>query len=172
MLVIASIAGAQQPGTIAVYALEDRSDCRIIDAPGLVHAYVYHIGTDGSLASQFMLQLAGGASLIYVTDVFKVGLQLGTTVTGVGISYQACLSGPIYLADVLFTATGTSPACSTIDVVADPVAVTGNIEAVDCALNKFFPTGQGAIIGGDQGSCPCPVPVEVRTWGSIKALYN
>jgi len=172
MLVLASIASAQVPGTIAVFGDEANSDCYIIDAPGLVHAYVFHLGSDGTLASQFMLQLNGGASLIHVTDIFKVGLQLGTTVTGVAFSYQACLASPIYLADVLWTGTGTSPACSTIDVVADPVAITGTIEVVDCALVKHIGAGGSVVVNGNPVDCRCDRAIEETTWGKLKSLYE
>ena len=172
MLVMASIASAQISGTIAVFADEGRVGCRITDAPGLVHAYVYHMSSDGTEASTFRLVLNGGAALVHVTDVFKIGLQLGSTIAGVAISYQACLTSPIYLADVLFTGTGTSPACSSIDVTNHPDFAFP--EAVDCQTpkGKAEVATLSAMIGGDNASCPCPVPVAEMTWGSIKALYN
>lgn len=174
VLVVASTAFAQNPGTIKIFNAQDpTSDCRLTDAPGVVTAYVYHVGSDGTTASQWALQSNGGAALTWLADTNQFPLVIGNTQSGIAFSYGACLSGDIHLTNVLYSGAGLSTPCSTIDVVNDPNAPSGNIEGVDCSAVKVFPAGEGAIIGGDNATCPCVfTPVETKSWGAIKALYE
>ncbi len=74
--------------------------------------------------------------------------------------------------NILYSAAGPLP-CSTLEVVPDPAALTGQIEGVDCNQTKTFPNGSVLSFNGD-ASCPCGiiVPVEETNWGRVKSLYG
>jgi hypothetical protein len=56
--------------------------------------------------------------------------------------------------------------------VADPGALSGQIEGVDCALNKTYPSGGSGRVNPDP-TCWCGlIPVQHTTWGAIKAMYE
>jgi hypothetical protein len=59
-----------------------------------------------------------------------------------------------------------------IQIVADPAALSGQIESYDCAENKIFPSGAMVSVNSPYSNCLCSVPVESMTWGGVKALYR
>jgi hypothetical protein len=65
-----------------------------------------------------------------------------------------------------------APTCSRIEIIADPVSLSGQNEGVDCAIpaGKNFPMGWSAFVNADV-TCQFS-PVESTTWGCVKALYR
>jgi hypothetical protein len=84
-------------------------------------------------------------------------LSLGAVQEGVFVTYIGCKTTfPLTVATLQYFGTGTSPACSYIDVVGDPDSDSGQVEIVDC--NSIIHTGCGGrlTVNGD-GSCACGV---------------
>jgi len=159
-----------QAGAIMLYGDPGYNTCNVVNPTGVFTLYIQHDLTSGTTASQFALTANPG--MIYLADQVQGGfLSLGDSQTGIALTYGACMGGPVNILNVLYSAAGPAP-CSTIEVVPDPDALTGQIEGVDCALNKNFPNGAHLTFNGDS-SCPCGtiVRTEATTWGGVKALY-
>ena len=159
-----------QAGAIGVFADPGGADCNLIDNGGLVQIYINHVHSDGATAAQFMLVPPAG--WVHLGDTWNFTTVIGTSLGGVSVAYGGCFSGNIALGLVNFFGS-FAPACTLVEIVADPLAPSGFIEGVDCALPavKFFPTGGSAVVNND-GSCDCNVPVHDTTWGGVKALYQ
>lgn len=172
MVMTASLAFAQN-GAIILYSDNTTlSSCNIPADAGLFYVTAVHELHPGATASQFKFQ-NNGTTMIYLADTNYFSLVIGNTQAGVAVSYGGCLNGQIMVVTALYNGIGTSPACSSIEVVPDPAAPSGNIEAVDCNTTKVFPNGSLLTIKGDL-SCPCGeiVPVEETNWGRVKSLYS
>ena len=169
----ASMAFAQA-GSIGVFADAGATDCNIVDGASLVTVFFVHVNTTGATASQWMLDL-GGLPWTHLGDIMQAPTVIGTSVGGISLGYGGCRQAPYLMGQANFFGS-SAPACSRIQIVADPLAPTGGIEGVDCLLppdgpNKNIPTGGTAIVNSN-GECLCNVPVEESTWGGIKALYQ
>ena len=171
MVMTASLAFAQG-GAISLYTDVTNASCNLTADVGTIFVQVVHELHPGSTASQFMLQ-NDGHSMIYIADSSAFPLVIGNTQTGVAVSYGGCLNGAITVTQAIYSGLGSSPACSSIRVVPDPAAPTGQIEGVDCASVKNFPNGSVLTIKSD-GNCTCGiiVPVEETNWGRVKSLYS
>ena len=167
----ASMAAAQDGGTIGLYGDANGVSCNVVGAAGVVTIYVIHELTTGTTASQFAITANPG--MIYLADQVQGGfLSLGGSQTGIALTYGSCLPGPINILNILYSAVAPV-ACSTLEVVPDPNALTGQIEGVDCAQTKTFPNGSVLTFDSD-GTCSCGprVPVEETNWGRVKSLYG
>jgi hypothetical protein len=162
----ASMAFAQA-GSIGIYADNTASSCDIV-AAGFAQIHSFHMNAPGATGSQWKLDHP--VAWTHFGDIWEFPTIIGNSSAGVSIGYGACLASPIYLGVSNYGASG-DPACTFISVIPDPTSLSGQIEGVDCAANKTFPTGGAAYVNGD-GSCPCNVPVEETTWGGVKALYQ
>jgi hypothetical protein len=170
ILLLAGAASAQLPGSIGIFADAGGTDCNLADTGSLVIVYVLHVHTDGATASQFRIDISG-TGWTWMGDNWPWTV-IGNSIVGVSYGYSTCQSGSIYLGSVNFLGTNVAP-CTHISVEADPMALSGQIEAIDCSDPpvKFFPTGGHAIVN-QTPECMCSVPVESTTWGGVKALYR
>ena len=168
-LLVATASLAQIPGKIGVYADAGATNCYIVDDGGVVEAHMLHVMTDGAIGSRFKLDVSA-TGWIHLGDIWDFELVLGSSVEGVSFGYTECLSGSIYLGKAFFLGS-SAPSCTEISIVPDPLAVTGEIEAISCLETRMFPAGGRAVINADH-TCQCTVPVEETTWGAIKALYR
>ncbi|MCI0452192.1 MAG: hypothetical protein L0Z51_07350 [Candidatus Latescibacteria bacterium] len=173
-LVAIAAPAAAQLGDLSAYADQAGTSCNISDAAvGAVNVYLIH-KHGGASASQFGLELTGGATLFPTGFNAATGmLWLGTYPSDVSVSYGAsCVQGDFLIGTAGYFGQGTSPACSRIRFVPAPTSVVpGSVAAVDCtAAFVALPTGQG-IINADL-TCQCDVPVNETTWGGVKALYR
>ena len=162
----ASMAFAQA-GSIGIYSDAGASSCNFV-AMGFIQIHSFHMNAPGATGCQWKLDHPPTWSLF--GDVWQFATIIGNSNAGVSIGYGACLASPIYLGVSSYGAAG-DPACTFISVVPDPSSLSGEIEGVDCAANKTFPTGGGGYVNGD-GTCNCDIPVEETTWGGVKALYQ
>lgn len=171
VLSVATLAFAQVPGSIGVFADAGGTNCNILDGGSLVMVYMVHVLTDGATAVQFRLDVSA-TGWMHLGDNITFPTKIGTSITGLSVGYGGCYVGPITIGYVNFFGTNAAP-CTRIGIIADPTAPTGEIEGVDCNLpqGKFFPTGGVALVNPD-GSCECNVPVNESSWGGIKALYQ
>jgi hypothetical protein len=174
----ASAAFAQGvPGAINVYATPLHNDCNIYDTgPSLitlevVHEYGVFVGS--SLFKLNMPDCVGGIGTDWTLlgSIIPWDLTIGDLFTGISIAYGTCSNSPLLLATINYFGNGLTPPCCYITVEADPGAASGQVEVVDCSLNRMLGVGGSAIVNPD-GSCECNVPVDTETWGGIKALYQ
>jgi hypothetical protein len=168
---VSSMVFAQLPGSIGVFADAAAANCNFVDGGSLVVVHIVHVSTYGATASRFMLEVSS-AGWMHLGDTWDFPTVIGTSITGVSVAYGACLEAPIHLGQINFLGT-IAPPCTYIRIVPDPAALSGKIEAVDCAQTKMFPTGgEGFVNPTFEPGCGCVVPVEETTWGGVKALYR
>lgn len=162
----------QSAGSIDIFSLYPvDGGCNLVDNGGLIQLEVLHVHTTGATASQFKLDVSN-IGWTHLGDVFDFATTIGRSITGTSVAYGSCLTGPVHLVTVNF-AGSQAPPCTYVSIVPDPGALSGKIEAADCATpmpNKIFPTGGQAIVNAT-AQCPCSVPAEKKTWGLVKALY-
>jgi hypothetical protein len=180
MFVLVAGLVSAQPGRIQVSANQALTSCDIVDAPGLVSVFIYHINTSGATGSQFIVEKTGGAGITYLSETvtapyLKIGTCAGPTATGCAIAYGQCLTGPFLILTLSYIGSGTSAPCGGFAILADPSADPPGLYVTDCQgiPNLLIGLGSTASIAND-GSCPCPpiVPVEDTSWGQIKAIYQ
>jgi len=167
LTMVASLAFAQA-GSIGVFSDATGVNCNFTDTGGLVQVYIMHVNTPGATASQFKLEVP--ADWTHLGDTWNFPTIIGVSIDGVSVAYGGCFPAPIALGAINFFGSA-APACTMINVVADPASLSGSIEAVDCEEFKVFPTGGAGIVNPD-GTCDCSTPVQETTWGGVKALYN
>ena len=155
------------PGEFAGYT--DR--CYDDVDPALVPVYVVHKWTPGATASQFIVVSGGGFNCTYTGEVIHIYVSIGATHSGLSASYGGCLASDILIATINYFCSGTSPACAYLEVVPDPLAITGTIEVYDCSFVKLVGFGSTAYFN-HPGVCdyPCVVPTKQTNWGQVKAL--
>jgi hypothetical protein len=169
MVFCASLAFAQN-GSIMVFSdgadpLVDPADCNFADVGGLVQVHIWHMYSPGTTASEWMLETPGYSHL---GDQPEFQLVIGTSISGVSLSYEACYADNFKLMTVNFFG-NAAPSCSLVRIVAAPGKA--GVRSVDCAENSVLIAGGEGRVNPD-GTCTCAVPVEETTWGNIKALYN
>lgn len=191
-----------QAGYIGLYKDPTFISCEYWETtPSLVPVYVVHKGTPGATASRFRVISEGGFNMIYVGDVIAAPVHSGTVQEGICFEYLECLASDILLVTINYFTMGMSPTCSRLRVVPDISAPSGKIEMMDCAGNVLEAGGDEFVVNPD-GSCYCDMmcldaglpcagvksnllrtgqksdglcpasPVESKSWGHIKALYD
>ncbi len=170
-LCIANVAAAQLGGNLAVYADTQALSCDLQDIPGLGEYHVVHMLTPGVTAVQFKIETEHLGFYLGYTAPFPI--LLGDPLTGVTVSYGACLTGPIWILTMMYFNQGTTQPCSEMRVVGHPNANPPGLLAADCSSAIVPVQGYTSFINND-GSCPCvsPIPVQETTWGQVKALYQ
>lgn len=176
---VASMAFAQ-PGYLGVYADPGGTNCAGNDLPnGFLPVYVIHQATAGATASQFGVQSAFPAGLVYLGETSPYATVIGTTWMhdeGLGgtVAYGGCIGSPNLVKTINLLTLGFSPPCSSLCAVIDPAALTGTIEVVSCANFKLIGAGTCMWIHADPtcANCQPPIATEETNWGRVKALYN
>jgi hypothetical protein len=170
---------AQSGGALFVVADSTAASREITDTPGICRVYIVHEGfVAGSQfsAARFKVQNNGfSGSWLFDDSEF---VTIGNSQSGISISYNGCLTPPVLVVVISYMCFGTS-GCTTVSLVPDPTAVTGEIEAYDCVgglliqPNVYELCVNGALVPDDHfGSCDCPLPAENSTWGKIKGIYE
>jgi hypothetical protein len=177
----ASIAFAQPPGSVAVYADAQGSSCSAT-AVGFLQLYYFHAGASSVTAVEFhstVLDVTPVGSLNFFGDNSTWTLKQNNFHGDCSIAYQACLSGNLYLGSSAYGVVGGTfpiPNCTTFYVtgISTPsIPLSTNPIAVDCQDNLVELRGSFFVIN-PTGACPCPgtIPNEESSWGQIKSLYN
>jgi hypothetical protein len=148
-----------EAGAICLFSDQTGTECNIVDAGALVQVHILHVGTDGASASQFRLD-ASAAGWIHLGDMWNFPIVIGTSVYGVAIAYNECLTSPIALGSAMFFGT-SAPEGTPISIV--PAPSVGSIEVVDCQFNLLPAAGGTAFVNANVpcvcGTNPNPVPV-------------
>lgn len=178
LLLVSSLAFAQT-GSIGLFSDVMGTNCDVYDsAPGLVLVYVVHVYTPGATASQFIVADMWGNTMTYLSEAvtapyIKIGTCAGPAATGCAIAYGGCVGSPNMILTLQYFASGTTPTCSYLQVMADPSATPPGIYVTDCAdpPNLLTATGGDVVLNPD-ATCMCDIPVEETSWGQIKSLYQ
>ena len=169
-LVFAAGSAFGQAGEIDVFSDIGYSDCMVTDLfPGPITLYIVHTNSAGATESQFKMDLPTPLTWLGATSPYLV---IGQSTSGVTVSYGSCLQSPILLLTVDIQGAGLTPPCSYISIMADPAALSGLIEAVDCNSFKMYPNPGWAVVNANSLCNSCEVAVGLKTWGNIKALYQ
>jgi hypothetical protein len=172
LLIIWSVAFGQA-GYIALFFDQPAYSNRCYDdlTAALVPVYVVHQLTPGATASQFMVVSGGGFNCVYTGEIIAVPVSIGSTQSGISVSYGGCVPSTILIATMNYFCQGISPANAYLEVVPDPAAPTGTIEVVDCSFVKLVAYGGRAYFNTDQPWL-CVDPTRQTSWGAVKALYE
>jgi hypothetical protein len=171
-LLLVPRAAAAQTDEIGLYSDAGYSNCKLIDdAPGQAKVYVVHHVTSGATASQFMIRESSGVMLTYLYEQSPFNLIIGNTQSGIAISYTSCLYSDVLVSVITYLKSGSSSACSSLQVVADPNCSIDGIEVVGCFENVMEGSGTRLVINPD-GSCDCGPTSEMTNWGRIKDRYS
>lgn len=167
---------------VALESPGEPGSCEISPGTGLVTVDIVHYtGGLGVTAVQFAAPVPSclGAGAAWVADVWPYPLVIGGTQTGAAISYGGCFTGPIHVGSIWISIPGTPEQCCHMQVVPDPSAPTGRIEAVDCAATRIFPVaGPGAVFNSGGASCAGvdpptdPVPADAETYVALDATLS
>ncbi len=170
LILTAAVPVAAGVGSIGVFSDAVGGDCNITDAAGLVRVEVVLVGSDGTSHVSFRIEESAGLGMTYAQELIHFGLKTGDVRAGIQITFGACLSGPVHLATIFYTGTGTTSACEAIQVMPHPAV--GSVRIYDCFQNPFTtPRGGGALVRND-GGCACSTAIELSTWGRVKSLYQ
>ena len=170
VICVSGLAYGQDVGSIDIFADPGLTSCNITTPPaGVFSAYIAHTHVgDGATAVQFKLDTP--PTMINVGEIPSFQLTIGSTTTGVSISYSACKTGTFQILLVNYVPGGVTPPCSWISVVPDPS--DPGIQFADCSSNTVYLPSAGQARVNPDGTCSCTVPVNETTWGGIKALYT
>lgn len=182
VLFVASLAWGQPVGgRIGIFVdAPSYSDCNLVESvggPNLV--YVVHYAKSQSNTSQFKVLDNWGA--------FDAGTNVGGNLfiasgpansiyEGGTVTYVGCKPLPhllVTLTIIPFAASG--PCGGTLDIVADPVLPSGQIETVNCDGSTVeFAEGDRLSVNDDGSGCVCGpiIGTEETSWSRIKAMYK
>ena len=165
---ISSLAYGQDSGTIDIFSDPQLTDCNIT-AVGQFTVYIGHTNSTGATASAFRIDHP--STYFFLGEQQAQGLMIGNSETGVGLSYNTCLSGSFLILTINYLDQGTGT-CELMTVLGDQTHVSGQVAVVDCneTARRYDQAGQARV--NPDGSCQCAIPVEETTWGGIKALYQ
>ncbi len=177
LFTLLSIVSVASGDTIGLFADTGGTDCQINDSQeGLLNIFVVHTAPDGATSSAFSAPMpACMVGATYLSDSGGIGcpgpLCPGNSQSGILVTYgSVCLSGTVWILTVSFFVQGTTELCCEYPVLPHPDL---GLTVGDCDDNPIPAQGGVAVVNGD-ATCPCrvPVPVEVTTWGAVKALYR
>ena len=171
LMLVASSAFAQAGGTIEL--VEKFSGLCYINAAssGFSTISVLH-NVAAATASEYSIDWSNAVGAAYLFQTVLIGLNIGTHAPGDGYSaaYGACINGPS-INHAEFGLNGAWGPCSYLEVVNH--AISGKLVGVDCGNAEQPAAGAKLWLGGDDVACGgCLVPVQEKTWGEIKSLYN
>lgn len=147
--------------------------CELLDIPDTFQSYyVVHTLTPGVSGGRFKIESEHQGSLLGWLSPF--GAINGDPFFGISVDYQACLSPPIMVLELLYYSFGMTDPCGEMRVVAHPTSNPPGLWAMDCNQTLVPAQGFTSYITNIFGLCPCtsPVPVEGKTWGQVKAMYR
>ena len=132
--------------------------------------YVVHDHTFGAaLAAIFRITSSDGFTGVWLGETSPYS-TFGTSQAGIDVVYGSCIFQPTHLLTITYQTFGTSAACSYLESVPHPDRPEGYIVIADCAA--ILLVGESGRLTVNPDSTCTPVPVENRSWGSIKSLYT
>jgi hypothetical protein len=173
IVLFASVAAGQGflPGQIRIFSDSSLEKPYFYDKnlSGPRHFYVVHFGTDGAGGARFAVRVGNGFACSYL-DETSIFSTWGDALTGITVDYGDCLPASVLVVTFKFYCAGQTADCTLIWTAPDPTAPSGTIEAFDCG-GQPYEAASGYVIGNPTQSCLVN-PVEMTTWGRVKALYH
>lgn len=176
----ASLAFAQSPGSVAVYADAAGAHCSG-PAVGFLQLYYFQAGSPGATAVEFhstVLEAVPAGALNHFGDTSPFALKQNAFHAQCSIAYQACLSGDIYLGSAAYGVTaGLIPACTVFYTTGLTVpSIPGSTKPgmVACPGGALVELRGSYFVINPNETCQCPgsIPNEESSWGQIKSLYQ
>lgn len=187
--VAAGPASAQFDPEIEISASQYAYECQLINdsGPGVRTVYVrYNYNYGGSTASRFMVTLAPGVDMTYLSETHPFSGTVGDTQNGITVCYGECTTGLIIVASIDYMYNGSTVSCGRLQIVPHPDAET--VETMGCDGSSSTPIVRDMYILAPGGICGCPaahtfsgtpqsldcsiLAVAAKTWGAVKALYR
>ena len=175
LLFCASLAFGQAGGILLSGGTDSAWDGTCAITAGYNWIWVIHQYTPGATGSQWKIAKSAGntCSKVAGNDFFT---PIGTAFDGVAYAYGGCFPSDIVIANMLANCIG-SAACSYLEVVPDPAAISGQIDVTDCSAGTpLYPgggTGSKLYFNPPVEGCgTCGLPTKDTNWGKIKAMYN
>jgi hypothetical protein len=145
---------AQAQG-IAIFADPAGTDNVVGTTTGLVPVYIIaNPGPlDGLTAVQFMAAIPDcWTGTVHLGDLWDFPTVIGNSQTGVSIGFGGCYTDPVYVGTINLFSSIIPTDCCHYTVDPDPLALTGQVEYVDCSATKFTADGGpvawvGTLIG-------------------------
>ena len=175
-----SPAFSQQGGVISFFDKETGLCYIEATITGFREVYVVHIDVAEASGAEFSVDWTSAVGASYLFQQVLLGQSIGTLANGDGFSvlYGSCQAGPAIIFAVLGLGGGWAP-CSYIEAIKH--VISGFLVGVDCADVVHGASGSRLILGGNEEQCGpvcaghtcCTlVPVQEKTWGAIKSLYQ
>lgn len=164
-----------QPGWIGVFADTQVLDCNLLapPTPGLVSYYVVHVHPAGGIAGvTFSAPKPACFNAMFVADVNMFPVTLGNTQTGYAVGYGVCRTTNTHIATMQYMVLGATPACCPYWVLPHPDMPSGEFEFSDCDFELVYGGGLPAVINPEPHCACMATPVNEKTWGAVKALYE
>jgi len=165
-------------GLVGVYTDLTGGDCSLVEQLFTINS-VWVVHRTGPAAQGARLKVAHNWTAIFVQASYPVIYVVDPPDIFAGgfFGYGGCKTPPQWIARLDFLPTIATPPCTVeFHAVADPAAVSGSIEVVDCSGNTVLadPDYSWIVINMDE-TCTChvdPVIIDESTWSRIKALYR
>lgn len=166
----------QGVGQISMYIDEAGTQCGYPGQPaGFIPVYIYHEFHDGVTGSRFRIQQNETNWTWFIDQPRLVDVLItGDTDTGVTLTYSACVTTRFNPITVFYEVPGTAAPCATLEIVAAPTSLSGEVESTDCNSLQYSTDTSGITMNPPDANCFCEeLPATERsTWGKIKALYR
>jgi hypothetical protein len=165
---------------IGVFGDTHGCKCSLEDkVPGLMTITVLHVNSPRATRSRFAAPKTSCMSATWLGDTSIFPGTTGNSQTGISIDYGQCHTGTFHVFTIVYFSDGKTTDCCYYQVLPDPNAVSGRIEAVNCNKETVFIHGRSEFINVTD-ECGCnldepwcyPVAAESSIWGKIKALYK
>jgi hypothetical protein len=145
-----------QAQRINLYADPSGIEWVIGSTAGLVPVYVFAEPgpLNGLTAAQFRAAIPGcWTATVHLGDVWNFSAVIGNSQTGVSIGFGACYSNMVHLGTINLFSSMVPTGCCHYSVTADPLALTGLLEFVDCSATKYtregYPAAWIGALNGD-----------------------
>jgi hypothetical protein len=167
----ATVAFAQQNGTIGIFADAAGTDCKLPGSPGLLYVYFVHANAVGATGSQWAAPPPACLTGTRIADTPKFAVTIGCTACGITIGYGQCMSGTFHIMTAVYQVI-SAPTCCRWFVGSDPNVSSGKIEIPDCDFNMTYGSGGEGILNANSTCCCDCGHSEDTTWGQMKATYG
>jgi hypothetical protein len=164
-LLTANILSAQT-GVLCLFSDPDGTDCTINDiVPGLITVHVFHTQAIEVTGVKFSAPMPDCMNAVFLGETFYFPLVIGGTRTGVTVSYESCLSGPIRVSTMNYFGQGL--ALDDCPLQVRPHPDEGRIVVVDCGGNERDGAGGTAFVNSD---LPCVCTTDTNPLLYVKPL--
>jgi hypothetical protein len=178
-LLSGAVSAVAQPQRIGIYSDTAGSACSLADTePGFFQVFVVVLNPEDLVGAEFQVVADPDFTAVLVGELSplpKPGVD-GDAFSGLVLAFGGCYETPQHVYTMTFQGFGTSGACAALDVGPNPNTHRDTMAFSTCEFTTIEVPQSAAdsFHLNPDGSCPCglPVPVEISTWGQIKAMYR